>query len=287
MVGGIWAYYLGQIYPQFAIDPLITIGMVLMVYLGGKGTLWGPLVGALLLVPAQQYLAYRLGGSELYLIAYSAVFLLVILLDAARHPAVARRSVAPAPTTPDRSGRARPRRSRPRERFARTRGAPEALRRDRGRRRLLVLRDAGDDHRPDRAERIGQDHGLQSRHRVRLRRRREDRLRRGPRAAPDARLARAPRPRPHLPAGPDLPAADARRQPRARPARTLVERRSPPGSNAPSARARRSCSTSSDWSPMPTSRPRSSRTASRSCSSSRPRSWASRSWSCSTSQRRA
>jgi branched-chain amino acid transport system permease protein len=80
MVGGIWAYYLGQIYPQFAIDPLITIGMVLMVYLGGKGTLWGPLVGALLLVPAQQYLAYRLGGSELYLIAYSAVFLVVILL---------------------------------------------------------------------------------------------------------------------------------------------------------------------------------------------------------------
>ncbi len=80
MVGGIWAYYLGQIYPQFAIDPLITIGMVLMVYLGGKGTLWGPLVGALVLVPAQQYTAYRLGGSDLYLIAYSAVFLLVILL---------------------------------------------------------------------------------------------------------------------------------------------------------------------------------------------------------------
>jgi len=80
MVGAVWAYYLGQIYPQFAIDPLITIGMVLMVYLGGKGTLWGPLVGALVLVPAQQYMAYRLGGSQLYLIAYAAVFLLVILL---------------------------------------------------------------------------------------------------------------------------------------------------------------------------------------------------------------
>ena len=80
MVGGVWAYYLGQIYPQFAVDPLITIGMVLMVYLGGKGTLWGPLVGALVLVPAQQYMAYRLGGSQFYLIAYAAVFLLVILL---------------------------------------------------------------------------------------------------------------------------------------------------------------------------------------------------------------
>ena len=37
MVGGVWAYYLSFIYPQFAIDPLITIGTVLMVYLGGQG----------------------------------------------------------------------------------------------------------------------------------------------------------------------------------------------------------------------------------------------------------
>ena len=80
MVGAVWAYYLGQIYPQFAFDPLITIGMVLMVYLGGKGTLWGPVVGALVLVPTQQYLAYRLGGSQLYLIGYAAVFLVVMLL---------------------------------------------------------------------------------------------------------------------------------------------------------------------------------------------------------------
>ena len=80
MIGAVWAYYLGQIYPQFAFDPLITIGMVLMVYLGGKGTLWGPVVGALVLVPAQQYLAYRLGGSDLYLIGYAAVFLIVMLL---------------------------------------------------------------------------------------------------------------------------------------------------------------------------------------------------------------
>jgi branched-chain amino acid transport system permease protein len=80
MAGGVWAYYLGFIYPQFAIDPLITIGMVLMAYLGGKGTLWGPALGAFILVPTQQYLAYRLGASELYLVGYSAVFLLVMLL---------------------------------------------------------------------------------------------------------------------------------------------------------------------------------------------------------------
>jgi branched-chain amino acid transport system permease protein len=80
MAGGVWAYYIAFIYPQFAIDPLVTIGMVLMVYLGGRGTLWGPVLGAFLLVPAQQYLAYRLGASELYLVGYSAVFLVVMLL---------------------------------------------------------------------------------------------------------------------------------------------------------------------------------------------------------------
>ncbi len=91
MAGAVWAYYIGFIYPQFAIDPLITIGMVLMVYLGGKGTLWGPALGAFILVPAQQYLAYRLGASELYLVGYSAVFLGGHAADAPRDHPVARR----------------------------------------------------------------------------------------------------------------------------------------------------------------------------------------------------
>ena len=91
MAGGVWAYYIGFIYPQFAIDPLITIGMVLMAYLGGKGTLWGPVLGAFILVPAQQYLAYRLGASELYLVGYSAVFLRRDAAAAARDPPLARR----------------------------------------------------------------------------------------------------------------------------------------------------------------------------------------------------
>jgi len=80
MVGGVWAYYEGFIYPQFAVDPLLTIAIVLMTFLGGRATLWGPVLGAFLLELAQQYLAYTLGGSELYLIAYALVFLLVMLL---------------------------------------------------------------------------------------------------------------------------------------------------------------------------------------------------------------
>jgi branched-chain amino acid transport system permease protein len=80
MIGGVWAYYITYIYPQFAVDPLITIGMVLMVFLGGKGTLWGPLLGALLLVPAQELLAQNAATARWYLVLYSGAFLLVILL---------------------------------------------------------------------------------------------------------------------------------------------------------------------------------------------------------------
>jgi branched-chain amino acid transport system permease protein len=80
MIGGVWAYYVGFIYPQFAVDPLVTIGMVLMAFLGGRATLWGPVIGAFILVPAQQYFAYEFGASHVYLVAYAAIFLVIMLL---------------------------------------------------------------------------------------------------------------------------------------------------------------------------------------------------------------
>ncbi len=78
MVGAVWAYYESNIYPQFAVDPLTTVAIVLMTFLGGRGTLWGPVLGAIVLEGGQQYLAYELGGKRLYLIAYALVFLIVI-----------------------------------------------------------------------------------------------------------------------------------------------------------------------------------------------------------------
>ena len=78
--GGVWAYYLTFIYPESSVDPLVMIGAVLMTFLGGRGTLWGPVVGALVLVPAQQYMLIHLGGSQLYLVGYAAVFAIVLLV---------------------------------------------------------------------------------------------------------------------------------------------------------------------------------------------------------------
>jgi branched-chain amino acid transport system permease protein len=78
--GAIWAYYISFVFPGFAFDPILSLSVILFAFLGGVGSLWGPVVGAVLIVPVQQYLAFRFGASHLYLIAYAAVFLLVIYL---------------------------------------------------------------------------------------------------------------------------------------------------------------------------------------------------------------
>jgi len=80
MVGGLYFYFLGQIFPQFAYDPLFDISLALMAFLGGIGTLLGPLLGALVLEALQQYFTQSLSGNGTYLIAYGVLFLAVILL---------------------------------------------------------------------------------------------------------------------------------------------------------------------------------------------------------------
>jgi branched-chain amino acid transport system permease protein len=80
MVGGLYFYFLGQIFPQFAFDPLFDISLALMAFLGGIGTLLGPLLGALVLESLQQYLTQSFSGTGTYLIAYGILFLAVIML---------------------------------------------------------------------------------------------------------------------------------------------------------------------------------------------------------------
>jgi hypothetical protein len=51
-----------------------------MVYLGGLGTISGPILGALILEPAQQYFTLQFGASGYYLVIYGALFLIIMLL---------------------------------------------------------------------------------------------------------------------------------------------------------------------------------------------------------------
>jgi branched-chain amino acid transport system permease protein len=80
MVGGLYFYFLGQIYPNFAFDPLFDLSIALMSFLGGLGTIVGPLLGALVLESLQQYLTQTFSSDATYLIAYGVLFLLVILV---------------------------------------------------------------------------------------------------------------------------------------------------------------------------------------------------------------
>jgi branched-chain amino acid transport system permease protein len=80
MAGGIYASYEFYLYPQYAFDPLITIGVVLMTFLGGRGTLWGPVLGAFILEMSHLYLASStLGQHRLFLVVWALIFLVVML----------------------------------------------------------------------------------------------------------------------------------------------------------------------------------------------------------------
>jgi branched-chain amino acid transport system permease protein len=79
MCGAVYAYFLGQIFPQFAFNPLFDLSVALMALFGGIGTLAGPLLGALVLESLQQYFTIQFTNGDLYLVLYGALFLLVLL----------------------------------------------------------------------------------------------------------------------------------------------------------------------------------------------------------------
>jgi branched-chain amino acid transport system permease protein len=79
MAGALYAMFIGQIYPQFVFDPQFDITVALMAFLGGFGTLLGPLLGGLILEASQQYLTLSFSNGSLYLILFGALFLFVIL----------------------------------------------------------------------------------------------------------------------------------------------------------------------------------------------------------------
>jgi branched-chain amino acid transport system permease protein len=80
MAGAVYAYFLGQIFPQFAFSPLFDLSVVLMALFGGIGTIAGPLLGALLLESLQQYFTFQFSNGDLYLVIYGGLFLAVLLL---------------------------------------------------------------------------------------------------------------------------------------------------------------------------------------------------------------
>lgn len=79
MTGALWAYFVGQAFPQFAFDPLFAISVTLMAFFGGIGTLAGPVIGALVLESVQQYLDLQFSNGSIYLVVFGVLFLVVLL----------------------------------------------------------------------------------------------------------------------------------------------------------------------------------------------------------------
>ncbi len=78
MAGALFAYLIGQIYPQTVFNPLFDLSWALMTLVGGIGTIVGPLLGGVVLESIQQYLNLYLSNVDIYLIIYGVVFLAVM-----------------------------------------------------------------------------------------------------------------------------------------------------------------------------------------------------------------
>ncbi|HEY6493962.1 MAG TPA: branched-chain amino acid ABC transporter permease [Trebonia sp.] len=80
MIGAVWFYYINQVEPQTGFDPLFDLTLVLMVFLGGYGSVSGPVLGALIIEPLSLWMstqpAFSGSLSEVFL---GAIFLLVVL----------------------------------------------------------------------------------------------------------------------------------------------------------------------------------------------------------------
>jgi len=80
MIGGVWWYYTTLVDPSSGFDPLFDVAIALMAFLGGLGTVAGPVLGALLIEPAYLYFQQQVSSGYIFLILYGALFLVVILL---------------------------------------------------------------------------------------------------------------------------------------------------------------------------------------------------------------
>ncbi len=77
LAGGAFAYYHVSYYFQFTFTPVWSLDMLTMVYIGGTGTILGPIIGAVFFVVLKEFLVLNVG--EYHLIIFGVLFVLVVL----------------------------------------------------------------------------------------------------------------------------------------------------------------------------------------------------------------
>ena len=78
LAGGAFAYYHISYYPSHAFGPQWTFDAVLVTFIGGVGTLHGPVLGAVFYVLLKEYLAIR--WVDFHLLIFGALFVAIVLL---------------------------------------------------------------------------------------------------------------------------------------------------------------------------------------------------------------
>src|SRR5262249_51596569 len=78
LAGGLFAYYHISYYPAHPFGPHWTFDALLMTFIGGVGTLQGPVLGAALYVVLKEYLALR--WVDIHLLIFGALFVAIVLL---------------------------------------------------------------------------------------------------------------------------------------------------------------------------------------------------------------
>ena len=62
--GGLYAYYVSFLNVAAVFDIVTSVLIVLAALLGGRGTLWGPVLGAFILEPLANFTSTGLGGAD-------------------------------------------------------------------------------------------------------------------------------------------------------------------------------------------------------------------------------
>jgi branched-chain amino acid transport system permease protein len=79
MAGALWGYYLTYLKPDIFLTIGVATHLVLIAVLGGKGTVSGPVIGAIVFIAINEFFAAKLGSSELNIVA-TGLLLVVVLL---------------------------------------------------------------------------------------------------------------------------------------------------------------------------------------------------------------
>jgi ABC-type branched-subunit amino acid transport system ATPase component len=77
--GGVYGYYLTFIDPRGMFNILLSVEAMLALLVGGKATLWGPVLGAFIVEPLNEYANNNLGGGNTRLLLFGGLLIVIVL----------------------------------------------------------------------------------------------------------------------------------------------------------------------------------------------------------------